>query len=186
MTAPKIVELIEDQEQAYSGDEERPLRGYIGLLGTYSVYAGGLFVAARLRMKRGGSIPESVSAADLALISVATHKLSRLMSKDPVTAPFRAAFTRFKGQSGPGEVAEETRGTGIQHAVGELLTCPFCLGQWTATGFVAGLVFAPRATRLVASTFAAVTASDFLQLGYAASQQLCEIAGASNDGGAEG
>lgn len=181
MTAPKVVELIEEQEQEYAGDEDRPLRGYVGLLGTYGVYAGGLMVAARRRMKQGGSIPEGVSAGDLALIGVATHKFSRLLAKDPVAAPFRAPFTRFKGRGGPAEVEEETRGTGMQHAMGELLTCPFCLAQWAATGFVAGLVLAPRATRLVASTFAAVTVSDFLQLGYSASQQLCESAGDSQD-----
>jgi hypothetical protein len=28
--------------------------------------------------------------------------------------------------------------------MGELLTCPFCLGQWVATGLIFGLVLAPR------------------------------------------
>jgi hypothetical protein len=44
-----------------------------------------------------------------------------------------------------------------------LLVCPFCVGQWVATGFVFGLVLRPRATRLAASVFAALTAADFLQ-----------------------
>jgi hypothetical protein len=62
------------------------------------------------------------------------------------------------------------RGSGPRKALGELLTCPFCVGQWVATSFVLGLVLAPRATRLVASTFTAVAAADFLQLAYTAAE----------------
>ena len=40
--------------------------------------------------------------------------------------------------------------------IGELLVCPYCLDVWTATGFLGGLVVAPRATRWVASVFAVV------------------------------
>jgi hypothetical protein len=58
--------------------------------------------------------------------------------------------------------------------MGELLTCPFCLDMWVATGFVIGLVFAPRFTRLVAGTFTALAGADFLQLGYAIAQQWAE------------
>jgi hypothetical protein len=58
--------------------------------------------------------------------------------------------------------------------VGELLTCPFCLSQWTATTFVAGLVVAPRFTRAAMSVLAMVGASDFLQLFYAQAQQAAE------------
>ena len=55
-----------------------------------------------------------------------------------------------------------------------LLTCPFCLAQWTATGFAYGLVFAPQATELVAMTLTAVAGADFLQLGYAWAQHKAE------------
>jgi hypothetical protein len=51
------------------------------------------------------------------------------------------------------------------------LVCPSCVGQWVATGFVFGLVPRPRATRLVASVFAALTAADFLQFAYAAAEK---------------
>src|SRR5205807_1092615 len=80
-------------------------------------------------------------------------KLSRRLAKDPVTSPIRAPFTRATGVSGPAELAEEVQGGGLRRAVGELLTCPFCLDQWVATAFVCGLTVAPRATRLVAATF---------------------------------
>ena len=108
-----------------------------------------------------------LSAGDILLIGTATHKLSRRVAKDPVTSPLRAPFTRFKGTSGPAELAEEPRGGSTRHAIGELLTCPFCLSQWVATGFVFGMVVAPGATRLAASVLASLTVSDSLQFGYA-------------------
>lgn len=83
-------------------------------------------------------------------------------------AVVRAPFTRFRKPIGAGEVYEDVRGTGARHAVGELVSCPFRLGQWVATGFAFGLLLAPRATRQVASVFCAVTASDALQFAYAA------------------
>jgi hypothetical protein len=55
--------------------------------------------------------------------------------------------------------------------VGELLVCPYCLGQWVSAGYATGLLFAPRATRFVGSIFAGLTVSDFLQVAYKAGQE---------------
>ena len=80
--------------------------------------------------------------ADVVLLSIATHKLSRLLSKDAVTSPLRAPFTRYDHPIGSGEVTEQVRdqGSSTRHAVGELLSCPFCLAVWVATGLTGGLV----------------------------------------------
>jgi hypothetical protein len=112
-------------------------------------------------------LPERLAWSDLGLVAVATHKLSRQLAKDPVTSPLRAAFTRYTGTSGEAEVAEEVRGRGMRKALGELVTCPFCLGQWVATVGVFGLVVAPRSTRAVASIFAVLAGADVLQFAYA-------------------
>ncbi len=151
---------------AYRQGEDRPLGSFVGIM---AAYAGAVAVGGLAARRRG--LPPHVAASDLALVSVATHKVSRLLAKDPVTSPLRAPFTRFAGTSGEAELREEVRGTGVRKAMGELVTCPFCLGQWVATGFVFGLVLAPRATRLVASTFTALTAADFLQFAYAAAEE---------------
>ncbi|HEX3540760.1 MAG TPA: DUF1360 domain-containing protein [Acidimicrobiales bacterium] len=160
--AERLSETVRRQDAEYKAGAERPLGGYLGLLSTYGAFVG----AGAIALRRHG-LPDSLSWSDVALISVATHKLSRLLAKDPVTSPFRAPFTRFQGPAGEGELNEEVRASGAAHAVGELVTCPFCLGQWVATGFIFGLVLAPRATRLAATVFTALTASDFLQLAYA-------------------
>ena len=138
----------------------RPLRSYRLLTGVFGgAFAGGLALT-RARM------PERPAAGDLALLSVATFKLSRLIAKDRVTAGIRAPFTELEGDGGPAEVHERPQGRGLRRALGELLTCPYCLEQWIAGGFVIGLAAAPRATRATASMFTVVAASDLLQHGY--------------------
>jgi hypothetical protein len=155
------------QEHAYAAGEDRPLGSLLGIMAGYGAVTAGLFGAVRLS---GRELPERLSASDLGLLTVATHKIARLAAKDPVTSPLRAPFTRFDGTSGEAELAEQVRGTGARKAIGELVTCPFCLGQWVATGLAFGLVLAPRPTRLAASVFTAITGADLLQLVYAKTQ----------------
>ena len=100
-----------------------------------------------------------------------TATYTGLITKDPVTSPLRAPFTRFEGTSGDAELGEQVRGTGLQKAIGELIGCPFCIGQWVATGFTAGYLFAPRLTRLAAGMFTELALADFLQFGYSAADQ---------------
>jgi hypothetical protein len=154
----------------YSPDEERPLAGYAGAVGVYTAVTATLAGIARVQRRK---LPRP-SAFDVFLVAAATHKLSRLIAKDTVTSPLRAPFTRFEGPSGDAELQEKVRGSGARHAVGELITCPFCLGQWIATGFAFGLIFAPGATRLAAATMTAIAGSDFLQLAYAWGQRQAE------------
>ncbi len=165
-----IVGKARQESQEYSGGQERPLGGYATAM---SVYAAAVVSASAVARARGRHLP-SLSPYDVSLLGIATHKLTRLVSKDAITSAIRAPFTRFQGSSAPAELSEEVRGHGVKHALGELLTCPFCLAQWTATGFTFGMIFAPRATRLAAATMTAVATSDFLQLAYAWAQQKAE------------
>ncbi|MDX6285749.1 MAG: hypothetical protein QOG53_1234 [Frankiales bacterium] len=152
------------------GRDDSPLGGYLATNAVYVALSAGLLGLARARRVK---LPKRISAGDLTLLAVATHKMSRTLAKDSVTSPLRAPFTRFKGAAdSPGEVIEEVHGSGWRKAVGELLTCPFCLDQWVATGFVAGLVAAPRATRLIASTFAVRSGADLLHHAYVATERL--------------
>lgn len=154
----------------YAPGGDRPLAGYAALMGLYGAAVTAGTVALR---RRGRPLPE-VRAFDVALIGVATHKLARRMSKDSVTSPLRAPFTRYEGVAGPAELQEKVRGSGLRKAVGELITCPFCLSQWVATGFVFGLLTAPRATRWAASVLASLALADFLQFAYAWAEQQAQ------------
>lgn len=150
---------------AYRGGEEMPLGGYAALLGFYNAAFAAMLLAAK---QSGRSLPGRVGYGDLLLMGVATHKLSRIIAKDFVTSPLRAPFTEYKGSAGAGEVNEKSRGEGLRRAVGDLVSCPWCMAPWVAAGLAFGFVFRPRAARLVGSIFAAVTVSDFLQHAYEA------------------
>jgi hypothetical protein len=165
-TRDKLAHLAHSVQDRYAGDEDRPLAGYALTMAAYGTVVGALAGTARLT---GRDVPDRVPVTDVALGALAIEKLSRLLAKDPVTSPLRAPFVKYKGNAGPAEVREEVRDHGgAKHVVGEMTSCPFCLDQWVATGFVAGSILAPRATRIVATTFATVAVSDALQFGYAA------------------
>ena len=163
----RVTAWARHQEHLYEDGDDRPLGSLLAILGGYGAVTAALGLAVRASSRE---LPERISAGDLALLTVATHKISRLAAKDPVTSPLRAPFTRFAGTSGEAELAEDVRGTGPRKAVGELVTCPFCLGQWVVTALAFGLVLTPRPTRFVASAFTALTGADVLQLLYAKTQ----------------
>jgi hypothetical protein len=165
---------IREVERTYAADGNHPLRGYAALLSTY----GTSVLVLSLIVRRRRALPERIGAADLALLCVGAHKLSRLVTKDAVTGVVRAPFTTFEAPAGAGEVHESVRDDGgVRHAVGELLSCPFCMSVWAATGLTFGLLLAPRATRVVLGILAAVTASDYLQFAYSAVRQAEEKMG---------
>src|SRR2546423_1592623 len=99
---------------------------------------------------------------DLAMLGIATHKLSRIISKDRITGIVRAPFVSYIRSAGHGEVEEEPRGRGMQRGIGQLLSCPYCMAPWCATALAFGFIFAPRVTRLFAGILASVAASDCL------------------------
>lgn len=162
------VEELPNPAADYAPPEKRPpLLSYLGFISLFgSLLAGALVVARR----QGRELPERVPPGQVLLIGTASHKMARLISKDKVTSPLRAPFTELEGGGGPAEFEERSRGSGVRKAIGELLICPFCLGLWVIAGFSVGLLFAPRVTRFLASLFAALTISDFLQIAYKAAE----------------
>ena len=164
-----VTEAARQEAAQYRQGEDRPLASYVAVMAVFGALVTG---TAGIASASGRRLPPGFGPYDLLLITVGTHKLSRTLSKDAVTSPLRAPFAEYAGQGGPAEVIEEPRkSSGLRHSLGELLTCPFCLDMWVATGFAIGMVFAPRITRLVASTFTALTGADFLHLAYAKAQQ---------------
>ena len=145
----------------YSPNDPRALGGHAVLT---VVFNGTVAALAAAQRRSGRPLPERVPPGDLLLLSIGTYKLSRLIAKDRITSFVRAPFTRFQGESDrPGEVSEEPRGEGLRRAIGELLVCPYCLGQWVGTGFLAAYLREPKIARTVASVFTVVAGSDVLQ-----------------------
>ena len=132
---------------------ERPYPEYAALTATFSVVLGGFLLLAR------GRLPERVGFGDVVRIGLASYKIGRLVAKDDVTSWVRAPVTRD-------EEATEPKPEGAGRALGELLTCPYCIGVWTAAGLSYALVLMPRETRLVTTIFSAQAIADFLNAAF--------------------
>ncbi len=103
----------------YGGGKEMPLGGYAVIAGLYGAAFAGFLLTAK---KADRPLPERIGLKDILLLGVATHKVSRLITKDWVTSPLRAPFTEYQGTAGAGEVKEKARGQGLQRALGDLFT----------------------------------------------------------------
>lgn len=143
--------------------EEQLLTEYATLLGFYVTTVAVLTGLAGQQNR----LPRKFSVLDLALLGIATHKLSRIVAKDRITGILRAPFVSYICGSGAGEVEEEPHGRGFQRGIGHLISCPYCMAPWCATALTSGLLFAPRVTRFFAGVLVSVTASDFLHRAYA-------------------
>ena len=130
-----------------------PLPEYATLTTVFTGVLGGFLLLARRRL------PERVGWGDVARIGLASYKVGRLVAKDEVTKFVRAPVTRD-------EEASEPEPRGWPRALGELVTCPYCIGLWIAAGFSYGLVFVPRETRFVTALFGAQAVADFLNAAY--------------------
>lgn len=161
----KITDSENPQElfEGYDADGEVPLGAYATLVGVFSSIFTVFLLLTRLT---GRTLPERISLADLALLGTAAHKMSWLVSNASVTSFIRAPVTELQEVKSPTKLDEEPRGDGLQKALGNLLTCQFCLGMWVTAFFSYGLVLVPRTTRFVAGMFSILTVSDFLHQTY--------------------
>ena len=146
-----------------AGGTHAHIPGYAGAL---ALFGTSVVAAAATALVRDEDPPESFRSRDLVLGALATQKFTRIVAKDAVTTPLRAPFTEFEKPLGSGEVQDRPK-DGHRHAIGELLTCPFCLAPWTATAYVAALTLAPRAARAWAAVFTIVGGSVARQHVYA-------------------
>ena len=134
-----------------------PYEAYATIAGAFF---GGLAVVAAVsrRSPPGGAV-------DLLALSAATFKASRALSRERVGSFVRQPFV--EGEADTGE-EEQPAGTGFQRALGELVTCPRCLGTWSAAALASTQMVAPRFGRLVTWTLGASAANDFLQAAFTA------------------
>jgi hypothetical protein len=163
MSVNTEIQTDNDPFAGYAPEQDKPLASYAVLMSVFLTLAGTF--AAWFR-RSGRALPERMDGRDLLLLTLASHKAARLITKDKVTSAIRAPFARLQGDAGPGEVAEEPRGRGLRRVVGELLVCPYCLGMWTSAFLTAALLVAPRFTRWLASVLVIFFGADMLQIAY--------------------
>jgi hypothetical protein len=137
-----------------------PYRAYAGIMG---VFTGGLAVAGGLARLLGRE-PRENTALDFAILTAATFKAARTISRDDVSSFIREPFV--EGLAGVDD--EQPVATGdVRQAIGELVTCSRCVGTWCAAGLTSTQIIAPRFGRLLAWSLAAAGANDWLQAGFA-------------------
>ena len=130
-------------------------------MGTFAVLLAGAEAAARALDRN----PQCSTALDLLVLSAATFKAARTLSRDEVTSFLRTPFVKGKAHTGEGE--EPVEG-GMEQAIGELVTCTRCVGTWVAAGLAATQILAPRFGRMLTWSLGAAAANDFLQAGFTA------------------
>ena len=135
-------------------EDHRPLGTYLVLTAAFN--AGAWAVGSLLGKRR------RVPLADVVVLGTATHEISRIVSKERVTRTIRKPFVEVKPDG-----HEEPVDRGPRRALGELLTCPFCIAPWIALGLSAAYLVAPTATRTYATVMSIATISDFLHRGKA-------------------
>src|SRR5215831_12486201 len=97
----KYGERTEEKEEC----EEQLLAEYAALLAFYMASVA-VLTGAALQQKQ---LPKRLSLLDLALLGIATHKLSRIIAKDRITSILRTPFVSYIRSAGAGEVEEEPR-----------------------------------------------------------------------------
>jgi hypothetical protein len=131
----------------------------------------GAFLAALALASRATDREPELRAIEVAALGLATFKAARTVSRDRVTSFLREPFVEGEAYEGH----EHPAGTGMQRAVGELVTCTRCVGTWVAAGLAMSLTVTPRFGRLLVWTLDAAALNDFLQAGFVA------LAHASNE-----
>jgi hypothetical protein len=141
--------------------ERPPYSSYASIMATF---AGGLAAAGVLgrALKRD---PQCQTALDFVVLSAASFKAARTLSRDPITSFLREPFV--EGQAGAVEDERPVHTGGMEQAIGELVTCTRCVGTWAAAGLAATQMVAPRFGRLLTWSLGAAAANDFLQAAFA-------------------
>jgi hypothetical protein len=161
------IEKYGEQTNEKEECDEQLLSEYASLMAFYLATVATLTGVALQK----GLLPRRFGLLDLALLGIATHKLSRLVAKDRITGIIRAPFVDYIRGSGAGEVEEEPRGRGIQLGIGNLISCPYCMGPWCAAALALGFVFSPKVARFLAGILTSVAMSDFLHRAYLAAKE---------------
>jgi hypothetical protein len=143
-------------------EERPPYEAYAAIVAAFTAgLAGAGLVGRALRRD-----PQCQSALDLAVLSAATFKAARTLSHDEVTSFIRQPFVRGRAHSGAEE--EPVKTGGLEQAIGELVTCPRCVGTWAAAALASTQILAPRFGRLLTWSLGAAALNDFLHAAFAA------------------
>jgi hypothetical protein len=128
---------------------------YAALNAVFGALLAGVVLAARERTKEG----DPLSSRELAVTGAATFALSKVIARERIGTWVREPFVDEQDGKRP-------RGSGLRHAVGELVTCTRCVGAWSALGLVGLRLTSPSTGRVVNDVLAVSAMNDWLQAGF--------------------
>ena len=104
----------------------------------------------------------SPSVFDFVLLAFATVRLGRMVAYDRIMEPFRAPFTStVPDKSGVGKTVI-ARGSGLRCSMGQLISCPICMGTWIAAILVYALYAFPGPAHVFILIAAAIGMAEVL------------------------
>jgi hypothetical protein len=166
------MEGMDDREmglvEGISEKEERRA-AYLTLMGMFLT----LFGLVARREKRDQKAPKP---RDLALLGLATYRAGRLVAYDQVMEPLRSPFTKTEPDESGAGMAVVPQGGGARRALGELISCPVCVGTWIAAVLVYGTRLLPGPTRLLLTILAVSGVAEWLDAAVEAMKWRSEAA----------
>jgi len=139
---------------------------------TVNVVWGGLLTALLVGTSRGAK--PGPAAAELPVLGLATFTITKALAKEKVGVWARAPLVEDDADGD-----HHPRGRGVRYVLGELVTCPRCLGTWSSLGLIGLRVARPREGRIVASILATAAINDVLQTSFTL---LCAKANVTRSG----
>jgi hypothetical protein len=133
----------------------------------------GILAALLRAAARGGN--DAPSPAELPVLGLATFAVTKALAKEKVGVWAREPLVDEDDDDGD----RRPRGRGLRYVLGELVTCPRCLGTWGSLGLVGLRVARPREGRIVAAVLATAALNDVTHSGFTL---LCAKANATQAG----
>lgn len=111
--------------------------------------------------------PETINAFDFLLLSLATFRITELITSDRITKFLRDPFVKREEVQEPDGTVEtkvKPAGRGLKRVMGELLICPWCIGIWIASLLTFMYILFPGPSRVFLMAVSAAAAGILFQL----------------------
>lgn len=125
----------------------------------------GLYVGVLIALHYLGKLPRNIHVLDLFLLGLAAARVSDIISTDDIMQWLREPFIEVDQEEIAGQEVQTRRGRGhgFRRVLGDLLSCPWCVGVWVAAGLTYALIIFPRFTWLFILIMAIAEVGSLLQ-----------------------
>ncbi len=107
-----------------------------------------LYISVMAVLYYMGRLPTSIRPFDFVLLGLAAARLTDIISTDQIMQWLRRPFVKMETTEIAGhEVETRTgRGRGLKKVLGDLLSCPWCVGVWVAASLTYAYFLMPTVT----------------------------------------